>query len=221
MAREARAAPVIFVLAGVNGAGKSSIGGALLRQSGLAYFNPDEAAHVIRDEIGGSVEEANALAWREGRERLENAIQRRHSFAFETTLGGNTIAGMLREAADAGIDVLVWFVGLARPEQHIERVRARVAAGGHDIPEAKIRERWDSSRRNLIALMPHLMELKVFDNSREGDPRAGTIPPPKLILHWRRGAIVGPAARSLRSTPDWAQPIVAAALRLQRTKGSD
>lgn len=217
MSRQDRAAPVIFVLAGVNGAGKSSIGGALLRQSGLAYFNPDQAARVIREEIGRSAEEANALAWLEGKERLENAIQRRHSFAFETTLGGNTIPGLLRGAADAGIDVLVWFVGLASPEQHIERVRARVAAGGHDIPEAKIRERWDGSRRNLIALMPHLVELRVFDNSREGDPVAGTIPPPTLLLHSRRGSVIAPSARSLRSTPDWAQPIVAAALRLQRT----
>jgi predicted ABC-type ATPase len=218
MSRQERSAPVIFVLAGVNGAGKSSIGGALLRQSGLAYFNPDEAGRVIREEIGCSVEEANALAWREGKERLENAIQRRHNFAFESTLGGNTISGLLREAADAGIDVLVWFAGLSSPEQHIERVRERVAAGGHDIPEAKIRERWDGSRRNLIALMPYLTELKVFDNSRERHPVAGTIPPPTLLLHWRRGAVIGPSVRSLRSTPDWARPIVAAALGLQRRK---
>jgi predicted ABC-type ATPase len=209
---------VIFVLAGVNGAGKSSIGGALLRKRGLNYFNPDEAARVILDAKGCSVEEANALAWREGKERLENAIRRRSSLAFETTLGGETISARLRAAALGGIEVRVWFVGLASAEQHIERVRARVVAGGHDIPEAKIRERWDASRRNLIGLMDHLTELKVFDNSREGDPAKGTIPPPRILLHWRDGAVVGPSARTLGATPEWAKPIVAAALRLQRTK---
>jgi predicted ABC-type ATPase len=216
MAREEGSAPVIFVLAGVNGAGKSSIGGALLRQIGLEYFNPDEVGRIIREEIGCSTEEANALAWREGKERLENAIRSRHNFAFESTLGGDTISGLLRKAALAGIDVMVWFAGLSSPEQHIERVRARVAAGGHDIPEAKIRERWNGSRRNLITLLPYLTELRVFDNSRERDP-AGTIPPPRLLLHWRCGAVIAPSVRSLRSTPDWARPIIAAALGLQRT----
>src|SRR4030081_3223993 len=127
MSRPAPAA-VIYVLAGVNGAGKSSVGGALLRQSALAFFNPDEAARRIRDEIGGSPEEASALAWQEGKQRLQAALENRQSFAFESTLGAHTIPRMLREAADAGVEVLVWFVGLSSVDQHIARVRARVAA---------------------------------------------------------------------------------------------
>lgn len=210
------AAAVIFVLAGVNGAGKSSVGGARLRQEGLEYFNPDEAAQRIRSAIGGSVEEANARAWEEGRRRLESAIEDRSNFAFESTLGGNTIPKLIRQAAETGMEVLVWFIGLSRPEQHIARVRARVAAGGHNIPEAKIRERWDSSRRNIIALMSSLTELKIFDNSEEGDPAAGTIPEPKLLLHWRRGTIVAPAPELLETTPEWAKPIIARTLQLQR-----
>lgn len=206
------AAPVIFVLAGVNGAGKSSIGGALLRETDLAYFNPDEAAQLIRDNTGCSLADANSQAWLEGKRRLEEAIRLRHNFAFESTLGGNTISRLLLEAATRNIDVLVWFVGLSSPEQHIERVRARVAAGGHDIPEAKIRERWDSSTLNLIGLMPQLKELKVFDNSQERDPASGTIPPPLLLLHCRSGQVVGPPGCSIKSTPPWAKPIVAAAL---------
>lgn len=208
--------PVIFVLAGVNGAGKSSVAGARLRAEKLNYFNPDEAARRIEAETGCTGAEANALAWQEGKQRLESAIHERQSFAFESTLGGRTIPHLLEQAADAGIEVLVWFLGLSSAEQHIARVRARVAAGGHDIPEAKIRDRWDASRRNIIALMPGLTELKVFDNSEEGDPDAGTIPPPRLLLHWRRGTIVFPGIRGLASTPDWAKPIVARALQLQR-----
>lgn len=208
--------PVIYVLAGVNGAGKSSIGGAQLRHEGLDYFNPDEAAQRIRERIACSMEEANSIAWHEGKRMLEEAIASFSNYAFESTLGGSTIPRLLAEAADAGFDVLVWFVGLSSPDQHVERVRARVAAGGHDIPEETIRERWDTSRRNLIALLPFLTELRMFDNSRDGDPAAGTLPEPILVLHWRHGRIVSPAAEDLEMTPEWAKPIVARALQLQR-----
>jgi predicted ABC-type ATPase len=208
--------PVLNVLAGVNGGGKSSIGGANLRRRRLTYFNPDKAASRIRAEHGCSVDEANAQAWNEGKRLLENAIRERTSHAFETTLGGTTIPRLLAQAADAGFEVRVWFVGLATAEQHIARVRARVARGGHDIPEAKIRERWDSSRRNLIALLPRLTELRLFDNSGERDAVTGKIPPPRLLLHYDRGAIVAPALPELEATPEWAKPIVAAALQLRQ-----
>lgn len=68
------AAPAIFVLAGVNGAGKSSIGGAFIRGSGQNFFNPDEAARRIRDVSGCSQDEANSLAWQEGKRRLESGV---------------------------------------------------------------------------------------------------------------------------------------------------
>jgi predicted ABC-type ATPase len=209
--------PFLFVLAGVNGAGKSSVGGKAFG-SGEAFFNPDEEARAIRSETGCSLEEANAKAWQVGKERLLSAIRKRENYTFETTLGANTIPKLLREAAENGFAVRVWFVGLSSPEQHIARVRARVAAGGHDIPEAKIRERWDGSRRNIIALMPYLAELRVYDNSRERDPITGEIPPPKLLLHWARGAIVGPSVEELRETPAWAVPIVSRALDLHRAE---
>lgn len=210
--------PLLFVLAGVNGAGKSSLGGAILRRRGLSYFNPDEAAARIRTELGCSMAEANGHAWNEGRLLLERAIRERIDHAFETTLGGTTIPRLLGVAADAGFDVRVWFVGLETVEEHITRVRARVAGGGHDIPEAKIRERWDTSRRNLVVLMPRLAELRVFDNSEERDVETGRIPPPRLLLHYARGAVVAPALPALASTPEWAKPIVACALQLAASR---
>jgi predicted ABC-type ATPase len=207
--------PVLHVLAGVNGAGKSSVVGATFLMSG-SFFNPDEAARSIRRETACSIEDANVQAWQVGKERLQLAIQKRKSYAFETTLGANTIPRLLREAAKSGFRVVVWFVGLSSVEQHLARVRARVASGGHDIPEAKIRERWDGSRRNIIMLMPYLTALQVFDNSQERDPVTGVLPPPKLLLHWERGKIVAPSISELEATPDWAQPIVLRALELQR-----
>jgi len=203
--------PRIYVLAGTNGAGKSSIAGAMLRQQGGEYFNPDEAARRIRSANPGIAQvEANAAAWQQGRRLLERAIAERLDFAFETTLGGNTIAALLAKALVSGIEVRVWYVGLRSPELHIARVRARVAKGGHDIPEATIRDRYDRGRLNLIRLVPRLTELRVYDNSEEADPHTGAAPEPMLVLHVVRGRVVGSC--DLRLTPEWAKPIVAAAV---------
>lgn len=212
----AAAGSAILVLAGVNGAGKSSFGGEFFRKYNAQYFNPDEIARRIRETSGCSLDEANAMAWQEGRQRLELAIETRSTFAFETTLGGKTIPRLLEEASVTGIPVRVWFVGLSTPEQHIARVRARVAAGGHDIPKEMILKRWDHSRRNLIALMPFLTELRIFDNSQEYDPSTGKFPEINQLLYWRDGAIVDPPSELLLMTPEWAKPIVAQALKLQR-----
>jgi len=210
---ERKHTPCIYVLAGTNGAGKSSLGGAMFRESGAEYFNPDEAALRFRSANPGMTqEEANSAAWRQGKRLLERAISERLDFAFETTLGGHAIAGLLDQALSEKMEVRIWYVGLATPELHIARVRSRVAAGGHDIPEAKIRERYESSRLNLVDLMPKLTELRVFDNSEEGDPRSGIAPRPALLLHMKRGKIVDSC--DLTKTPQWAKPILAMAMKL-------
>ena len=203
----------ITVLAGVNGAGKSSVAGAYLRAAGGDYFNPDEFTRsLLRQNPGLDPAEANSLAWLRGKESLEHAIVEDTDFVFETTLGARTIPQLLARAATDGLAVKIYFVGLASVEQHLRRVAARVAAGGHDIPAAKIRERWENSRLNLIRLLPRLAELMVWDNSADADFATGA-PAPVLLLHLRKGEILAP--KNLSSTPTWAKPIVAAALKLQ------
>lgn len=203
------------MLAGTNGAGKSSVAGATFRQAGADYFNPDEAtARILVANPDISTAEANSAAWHEGKRLLERAIAERLDFAFETTLGGQTISARLRAALAAGIEVRMWFVGLNGPELHIARVRSRVARGGHDIPEQKIRERYDRSRINLLELMPRLTELRVVDNSFDADPHAGHAPRPTLILHLAEGKILKMV--ELSRTPQWAKALVAAALRISK-----
>jgi predicted ABC-type ATPase len=88
-----------------------------------------------------------------------------------------------------------------------------VRRGGHDIPETDIRRRYARSLENLVRLLPRLSELRVFDNSEDGDPSAGKTPRPRLLLHMKAGRIVAPSRSAISSTPDWAKPILAAALR--------
>lgn len=208
-----RVRPVLFVLAGVNGAGKSSVGGHLLERARLAWFNPDTFARELQAATGCDQVQANAAAWQEGMRRLDEAVASGADFAFETTLGGCTVPSKVRSAS-ATHDVLMWFCGLSSPELHIARVRARVTAGGHDIPEARIRERYPAALQNLIALMPHLAHLQVYDNSAEAGP-GEPIPDPLLVTEMKSGRLVRPTdLESLASTPDWAKPLVEAALSM-------
>jgi predicted ABC-type ATPase len=206
----------IYVLAGTNGAGKSSVAGAMLLAAGAEFFNPDIAARRILSENPTATQtEANSAAWHEGKRLLERAIDEGLNYAFETTLGGNTIPAILKSASSTGHEVRVLFVGLSSPELHIARVRARVAIGGHDIPEEKIRERYDRSRENLIELMPGLTEFRLYDNSQDGDPGSELAPEPFLVLHLKQRQIV--AACDPRDVPAWAKPVVVAAMKLSGT----
>jgi len=205
-------APCIYVLAGANGAGKSSIGGAALLQHGVEYFNPDEAARRIRAANPTIIQEdANSAAWHEGKRLLERAIAERLNFAFETTLGGNTIPALLERALESGIEVRVWYIGLNTPDLHITRVRSRVERSGHDIPEVKIRERYHRSRLNLVRLIRKLTEVRVYDNSKEADPNTGARPEPILVLHLDKGKIVNSC--DLTTAPEWTKPILLASLK--------
>ena len=199
----------ITVLAGVNGAGKSSVAGAFLRDAGGDYYNPDEfTRQIIRQNPGIDPAEANSLAWTRGKELLERAIAEGADFAFETTLGANTISNLLLRAASEGMAVNICFVGLASVEHHLRRVAARVKAGGHDIAEKKIRERWENSRLNLIRLLPHVQEFVLWDNSAEADFKSH-VPKPVRLMSMKNGVITLP--ENVAETPEWAKPIIAAA----------
>lgn len=204
--------PEILVIAGVNGAGKSSIVGSALRSNDANYFDPDEVTRRICEaEPEWPLEDANVRAWHLGRRLLERAIEERKRFAFETTLGGRTITGLLLKASNVGLPVRIFYIGLESADLHVRRVRARVRRGGHDVPEERIRHRYASSRANLIRLIPHLAELRVLDNTKEADPVSGNRPVPKPILHLKAGRLT--CLCPLADVPTWAKPIVQAALR--------
>jgi predicted ABC-type ATPase len=97
-------------------------------------------------------------------------------------------------------------------ERHIARVAARVLRGGHPIPSERIRERYPKSLVNLIKLLACAGEARVYDNSDEsadGTPRA------RLVLRMSRQRIINARPDEILATaPDWAKPVVAAAIRI-------
>lgn len=185
----------------------------MLEEHGLTWFNPDSSARELIAQLRVSLEEASSRAWQYGRFQLEGATANGKNYAFETTLGARTIPELLARAAETH-DVVMIFCGLSSPEQHIERVRFRVANGGHDIPENKIRERWVGSRANLIKLLPQLARLQVFDNSAQALP-GEEIPDPVLLMEMISGRMVFPDpedAGALAAIPEWAHPVLQAAI---------
>lgn len=198
---------MITVLAGVNGAGKSSIGGAYLRANGIEWLNPDkETRYLSLLHPDKSLEDINSQVWRAGVDRLKQALNNNSDYAFETTLGGATITNLLIKAALQGVEVSVWYCGLGSAEQHIERVAARAARGGHDIPTELIRRRYEKSMFNLCRLAPLLHTLAVYDNSLELDGQ-GKPSPRRLLLLEERGLVeLDPGL------PNWAKPVATVVL---------
>ena len=199
---------MITVIAGVNGAGKSSIIGSWLRDCGGEYFNPDEAAQRLRNRDSAiSLSEANASAWKIGFDQLSQAIDNGEPYTLETTLGGNSITNKFHEAIEEGRQVSIFYCGLASIDLHIARVAARVHRGGHDIPAEEIRRRYESSISNLVTLVPVCHRLFVIDNSA---PFRNGKPSPLVLLHLVDDRFSKPPVTDM---PDWAKPIAGAALR--------
>lgn len=200
---------MIIVLAGVNGAGKSSIGGSGLTAAGVPWYNPDAVARDLLDQgiPGVDPQLVAGMVWQQGLEGLKRAAAGEGDFNIETTLGGQNITNVLLDAIANKVPVHIWFCGLNSVELHLERVAERVKNGGHDIPERKIRERFRNSVANLCRLTPGLTELQVFDNSQPLD--ANNKAQLRSLLHVinRRILHLDPAM------PEWAKPIATIAIK--------
>ncbi len=201
----------IVVAAGVNGAGKSTIVGEYMKRNGAPYFNPDERTRAYL-QAGLDEAEANARSWQEGYEALKHAIDGNTSFTFETTLGGKSIVAELFRALARDRPVTIYYVGLDSVDLHLARVAARVKRGGHHIPEAKIRERFVSSRENLLGFIGTQASLRVWDNSEE-DPDGVPLPKDALIIEGNRMRYPD-TPKALKATPGWARPLVQRALEV-------
>jgi len=157
--------PNVIVIAGANGAGKSTLAPALLRDTFgiLEFVNADTIAEGLS---AFAPEDASFDAGRVMLGRLHELAAEGKDFAFETTLASRFYATWLRELQGAGYRVNVVFLWLEEVELAVERVRARVRAGGHDIPEFTIRRRYERGIRNLFELyIPIANSWRVFDAS--------------------------------------------------------
>jgi predicted ABC-type ATPase len=162
----------IIIVGGPNGAGKTSFANQYLRAPGekRAFVNADEIAREIA-QPHLSKEAIDLRAAREMLRRIDALADAQEPFMFETTLASLTYARKAEDWRRRGFHVALIYLRLPNVQASVDRVRRRVAAGGHGIREAVIRTRFAKSLKYLDELYkPAVDEWYVWD-SMEGEFR--------------------------------------------------
>jgi len=155
----------VIVIAGPNGAGKTTLAPFLLRDKlgVLEYVNADPIA------LGLSGFDPASVSLQAGRvmlNRLHELAEQRKTFAFETTLAAKHYAEWIKKLRDDGYVFQLMFLWLQSPDLAVQRVRERVRAGGHEVPEKVIRRRYAAGLRNFWQFYHPLADAwAVYDNS--------------------------------------------------------
>jgi predicted ABC-type ATPase len=161
----AESSPNVVVLAGPNGAGKSSSAESIL-QDGLGIDEFVNADVIARGLSGFKPERAAVAAGRIMLARLRELASQRQSFAFETTLASRTFAPWLADLIRTDYQFHLIFLWLPSADMAVARVASRVREGGHDVPEATIRRRYEAGLRNFSELyQPMARTWRLCDNS--------------------------------------------------------
>lgn len=150
------------IIAGVNGAGKSTMYSTREELQSLPRINTDEILKSFGDwRNTADLIRAGKIAVTRLNEYLEAGI----SFNQETTLCGKSIIRSIQKAKQSGYLIELYYVGLDNVEIAKERVAYRVAHGGHGIPEKDIEKRYEETFKNLKTILP-LCDLAVlYDNT--------------------------------------------------------
>lgn len=159
--------PYLYIISGCNGAGKTTASYTILPEmlKCKEFVNSDEIAKGLSPFNAESI----AVAVEAGRimyKRIKELIAAQETFALETTLATRSVAKLIQEAQKAGYYVTLLYFWLNTPNLAVERVKMRVAAGGHNIEESTIRRRYQAGIHNLFELyLPVSDYWMITDNS--------------------------------------------------------
>lgn len=157
--------PRLYIIAGCNGAGKTTASMVVLPDilDCKEFVNADEIAR------GLSPFRPEEMAIEAGKfmlQRIDALMDRRETFAIETTLATKSYRNLVTRAKGLGYQVILLFFWLPSPEMAERRVASRVAAGGHNIPRDVIHRRYWTGLRNLFDLfVPIVDSWSLYDNS--------------------------------------------------------
>ena len=170
----AKIRPCLVIVGGVNGSGKTTFAE---RAAGTDLFlgqtavNPDnftseaKGAHRDLNQVGADlvgVERAEKAVWR--------AIAEGRSVFVETVLSSDKFVAAVRAAQYRRYRTRLIFVALPTVDLALQRIEVRVNAGGHNVPEQKVRERWKKAHDNLTVFLPLVDDVLIFSNESETDP---------------------------------------------------
>lgn len=157
--------PRLTLIAGANGSGKTT----------LTRWNPDlfeEIPLLDPDAVANTLQATASVLFpmAAARHVLKSArehLERGESFAIETTLAGKNYLQMMLDARNRGFEIVFVYIGTENVEKNLARIRNRVLAGGHNVPERDVRRRYRRSFENLPTAIERADHAILFDNSTE------------------------------------------------------
>ena len=190
--------PVLIVIAGPNGSGKTSVTSKILHHEWMEnsiYINPDI---VAQEKFGNwNSREAVMQAVKYCEDLREDCLIKRQSLIFETVLSVEDKVNYIYRAIDAGFFVRFFFVCTESPTINAARIAGRVMEGGHDVPITKIISRYQKSISNCCLVSKLVDRMYIYDNSIE-DKEA------TLLFRSMKGRLTKQYVEIL---PEWAVPI--------------
>ena len=190
----------MILLAGPNGAGKSTLYElAIAPRLRAPFINADLIQrHELRDASMAAAYTAASTA--ENRRQL--ALKQGLSFVSESTFSHESKLALVDDAKRAGFRVVIYHIHVRQPELSVRRVALRVREGGHDVPEDKIRERYERNQPLIRDAVLRADFAFVFDNSQLNVT-------PQCLLHFKAGRVTFSAG----NLPTWASVLYTDALR--------
>jgi predicted ABC-type ATPase len=172
----------IIIVAGPNGAGKTTFAREFLPQEAgcPVFINADLIAAGLSPF---APERAAIQAGRLMLEVIDQHVAKRDGFAFETTLSGLGYARQIPQWRQMGYRVEIFFLGLPSADMAVERVAQRVRHGGHDVPEATIRRRFEAGKRLFTTVYQPLADQWVLYDNAGNEP---------IAMDWSDKAMVSP-----------------------------
>ena len=157
----------------------------------IPVLDPDTIGRTLQSETTAAFPVAGA---RQVLAAAKENLQKHKSFAVETTLAGKNYLRMMVDARRGGFEIVQVYIGTENVEINLARIRNRVLAGGHDVPQADVRRRYLRSFENLPLAIRRADHTILFDNSNEEG--------------YRLLAILGATERQwMPDTPQWALPL--------------
>ena len=191
--------PVLIVISGPNGSGKTSVTSKILHHEWIekaVYINPD----LVAQERFGDWNSPDAIRkavvycqeWR------EQCLAERKSLIFETVLSADDKIDFIVRAKEAGFFVRLFFVCTKSPTINAARIAQRVIKGGHDVPITKIVSRYQKSILNCKYIATKVDRTYLYDNSVDDAEQ-------QILIRLSNGNI---AKRYVEEMPEWARQIV-------------
>ncbi|OAV75203.1 hypothetical protein Barb7_01190 [Bacteroidales bacterium Barb7] len=160
--------PNLYIIAGPNGSGKTSVTGKILKHEwteGCLYINPDNIAQNTFGDWNSPEAILNAAQY--ATQTRYECIEKGESLIFETVLSSKEKLDFIHKARQAGYFIRLFFIGTDSPAINASRIAQRVIEGGHDVPISKIISRYSKSIANCCEIAAVVDRLYVYDNSTD------------------------------------------------------